>query len=47
VNYRFHINGWLAAEAGYATIEHRTEFHPGGNFGIQTNVHQATGALVV
>lgn len=47
VNYRFHINGWLAAEASYGydrnTQENST---PGGNFGIQANIHQATGALV-
>jgi opacity protein-like surface antigen len=47
VNYRFHINGWLAAEASYGydrnTQENST---PGGNFGIQANVHQATGAVV-
>jgi len=48
VNYRFHINGWLAAEAGYGYDRNTQQnFTPGGNFGIQTNVHQATGALVV
>jgi opacity protein-like surface antigen len=48
VNYRFHINGWLAAEAGYG-FDRSTQqnFTPGGNFGIQANTHQATGALVV
>ena len=47
VNYRFHINGWLAAEASYG-YERNTQqnFTPSGNFGIQANVHQATGALV-
>jgi opacity protein-like surface antigen len=47
VNYRFHITGWLAAEASYG-YERNTQqnFTPTGNFGIQANVHQATGALV-
>jgi opacity protein-like surface antigen len=48
LNYRFHINGWLAAEASYGYDRNTQEsFTPGGNFGIQTNVHQATGAMVV
>lgn len=48
VNYRFHINGWLAAEASYGYDRNTQQsFTPGGNFGIQTNVHQATGAMVV
>jgi opacity protein-like surface antigen len=48
VNYRFHINGWLAAEASYGYDRSSQEsFTSGGNFGIQENVHQATGALVV
>ena len=48
VNYRFHINGWLAAEASYGYDRNtQQDFTPGGNFGIQANVHQATGALVV
>src|SRR6266852_4397236 len=48
VNYRFHINGWLAAEAGYGYDRNTQQnFTPSGNFGIQSNVHQATGALVV
>lgn len=48
VNYRFHINGWLAAEAGYGYNRNTQQnFTPSGNFGIQSNVHQATGALVV
>ena len=47
VNYRFHINGWLAAEASYGYDRNTQEnFTPGGNFGIQANVHQATGAVV-
>jgi|SRR5579872_2693452 len=48
VNYRFHINGWLAAEANYGYARNTQQnFTPSGNFGIQSNVHQATGALVV
>src|SRR6202163_2255451 len=48
VNYRFHINGWLAAEANYGYDRNTQQnFTPGGNFGIQANMHQATGALVV
>jgi opacity protein-like surface antigen len=48
VNYRFHINGWLAAEANYGYVRNTEQnVTPGGNLGIQANVHQATGALVV
>jgi opacity protein-like surface antigen len=48
LNYRFHINGWLAAEASYGYDRNTQEsFTSGGNFGVRTNVHQATGALVV
>jgi opacity protein-like surface antigen len=48
VNYRFHLNGWLAAEASYGYDRNTQQnFTPGGNFGIQSNVHQASGALVV
>jgi len=48
VNYRFHINGWLAAEAGYGYDRNtQQDFTPGGDFGVRANTHQATGALVV
>jgi opacity protein-like surface antigen len=48
VNYRFHINGWLAAEAAYGYDRNTQEnLTTSGAFGIRTNVHQATGALVV
>lgn len=48
LNYRFHINGWLAAEASYGYERNKQEsFTTGGNFGIQANVHQATGAMVL
>jgi opacity protein-like surface antigen len=47
VNYRFHINGWLAAEASYGYDRNTQQnFGSGGDFGVQANVHQATGALV-
>jgi opacity protein-like surface antigen len=47
LNYRFHINGWLAAEASYGYDRNTQEsFSSGGNTAIQANVHQATGALV-
>jgi opacity protein-like surface antigen len=48
VNYRFHINGWLAAEANYGYDRNTQQnFTPTGNVAVQANVHQATGALVV
>ncbi len=48
LNYRFHINGWLAAEASYGYDRNTQEsFGAGGNTAIQANVQQATGALVV
>lgn len=47
LNYRFHINGWLAAEASYGYDRNTQQnFTPSGNFGVQANVHEATGALV-
>jgi opacity protein-like surface antigen len=47
LNYRFHINGWLAAEASYGYDRNTQEsFSSNGNTAIQANVHQATGALV-
>ena len=47
LNYRFHINGWLGAEASYGYDRNTQQnFTSSGNFGIQTNMHQATGALV-
>src|ERR1700730_15737452 len=48
LNYRFHINGWLAAEASYGYDRNPPQKLPqGGGFGIRANMHQATGALVV
>ncbi len=47
-SYRFHMNRWLAADASYGyarnTLQNLT---PAGPFHIQSNVHQATGALVL
>jgi opacity protein-like surface antigen len=46
-SYRFHINRWLAADASYGFDRNTQQnFTPGGNFNVQTNVHQATAALV-
>jgi len=48
VAYRYHINGLLAAEASYGYDRNTQQsFTPGGNFAIQSNIHEATGALVV
>ncbi len=47
-SYRFHFNSWLAAEGayGYARTTQQN-FTPVGTFGVQSNVHQITGAGVV
>src|SRR5262249_36402761 len=48
-SYRFHFNSWLAADGSYGytrnTLGNLTS--PGGAFNVQSNVHQAMGALVV
>ena len=48
LNYRIFFNRWLGAEASYGynrnTLQNITSL---GNLGLQSNVHQATGALVV
>src|ERR1700720_3930801 len=42
LNYRFHINRWLAAEASYGYDRNTQQnFTPSGNFGIQSNIHEA------
>jgi len=47
-DYRFHFNRWLAADATYGYARNTQEnFTLAGPFNVQTNVHQATGALVV
>jgi opacity protein-like surface antigen len=48
VGYRFHFNSWLAADASYGYARNTQEsFTFGGASNVQTNVHEATGALVV
>lgn len=48
VNYRYHINGILSAEASYG-YERNTQqsLTSNGNFAVQSNIHETTGALVV
>jgi len=48
LSYRYHFNRWLAADAssGYARNTQQN-FGSSGSLGVQANVHQATGALVV
>jgi opacity protein-like surface antigen len=46
--YRFHFNRWLAADASYGYDRNTQQsFSLVGLSAIQSNVHQATGALVV
>ncbi len=46
--YRFHFNRWLAADATYGYDRNTQQsFSLFGSANIQSNVHQATGALVV
>jgi opacity protein-like surface antigen len=48
VSYRYHINGWLEAEAAYGYDRNTQQsFSSGGNLAIQSNIHEATGAMVV
>ena len=48
VDYRYHFNRWLAAETAYGYSRNTQQFSvPVGNFGIQSDVHQATGGLVL
>ncbi|HTC63811.1 MAG TPA: outer membrane beta-barrel protein [Candidatus Saccharimonadales bacterium] len=47
LSYRFHFNHWLAVDASYGFDRNAQQnFTPLGNFNIQTNVHQATAALI-
>lgn len=47
-SYRFYFNRWLAADASYGYARNTLQnFTTAGPFGIQSNIHQATGALVV
>jgi len=48
LGYRYHFNRWLAAEASYGFDRNTQQyFFPVSRFGIQSDVHQATGGLVV
>jgi opacity protein-like surface antigen len=48
VNYRYHFNRWLAAEASYGYNRNTQQnFSLTGASNVQANAHQATGALVV
>jgi opacity protein-like surface antigen len=48
VDYRYHFNRWLAAEGAYGYGRNTQQFFaPAGLSRIQTNIHQATGGLVV
>lgn len=48
VGYRYHFNRWIAAEVDYGYVRNTQEnFAPGGSLNVQTNVHEATGAVVV
>ncbi len=48
LGYRFHFNRWFAADASYGYDRNAEQnFSLAGTTSIQSNVHQATGALVV
>src|SRR5216684_7964620 len=48
LNYRYHFNRWLAADASYGYARNTQQnFSSSSPFSVQANVHQATGALVV
>ncbi len=48
VGYRFHFNRWLAAEADYGYVRNTQQsFSLAGPTGVQSNIHQATGSLVL
>lgn len=48
VGYRYHFNRWLAAETVYGYDRNTQQFFtPASVSRIQSNVHQATGGLVV
>ena len=48
LRYRYHFNRWLAADASYGYARNaQQDFTMSGPLSVQTNVHQATGALVV
>jgi opacity protein-like surface antigen len=46
-SYRYHFNRWFAADGSYGyTRGTYQNFMPAGSLGVQSNVHQITGALV-
>jgi opacity protein-like surface antigen len=48
LSYRYHFNRWLAADASYGYARNTQQsFTSSGLSSVQSNVHQATGALVV
>src|SRR6266446_5309696 len=48
VGYRFHFNRWLAAAADYGYVRNTQQnFTSTGPFNVQSNIHQATAALIV
>lgn len=48
VGYRYHINRWLGAEGVYGYGRNTQQFFaPAGLSRVQSNIHQATGGLVV
>ena len=48
LSYRYHFNRWLAADASYGCARNTQQnFTSSSQFGVQANMHQATGALVV
>jgi opacity protein-like surface antigen len=47
-SYRFHFNSWLAADGSYVYTRNTLwNLTSAGVFNVQSNVHQATGALVM
>jgi outer membrane immunogenic protein len=48
IGYRYHLNRWLAAETAYGYARNTQQFSlPVGNFGIQSDVQQAIGGIVL
>jgi opacity protein-like surface antigen len=48
VSYRYHFNRWLGADASYGYARNTQQnVTSAGPLGVQANVHQATGALVL
>jgi opacity protein-like surface antigen len=48
IGYRYHFTNWIAAEANYGYDRNTQQnFTSTGPFNVQSNVHQATAAMVV